>query len=204
MSFTDVLVRSLSGYVFLLPLLFVYFWSLKKSGKQQTGGHIFTVFLFCYYLIGVFTMTGIGKLNAFTPELTLVPFVSMISGPVDTVLNVVLFIPFGFFLPLLYRKYDAPGKIVLSGFLFSLLIEIVQMFGRGSTDINDLITNTLGACLGFLLYRCLSKMVPKTICRQIRARNTSATFEVLLCITCSLVMMVSVQPLVISSLFHLG
>ena len=68
----------------------------------------------------------------------------MISGPIDTILNVVLFVPFGFFLPLLYKKYHHIKTVVLTGFLFSLSVEIVQMFGWGSTDINDLITNTVG------------------------------------------------------------
>ena len=38
-----------------------------------------------------------------------------------------------------------------------------QMFGRGATDINDLITNTVGACLGFFIYQLLSKLVSKEL-----------------------------------------
>ena len=34
----------------------------------------------------------------------------MIRGPIDTILNVFLFIPLGLFLPLLYDKFDRVGN----------------------------------------------------------------------------------------------
>ena len=49
--------------------------------------------------------------------------------------------------------------VALTGFLFSLAVEIVQMFGWGSSDINDLMTNTAGACIGFLVYCLLSRIL---------------------------------------------
>ena len=61
-------------------------------------------------------MTGIWYLSTFDPRIVYIPFVDMIRGPVDTVLNIILFIPLGIFLPLLYKKYDKIGKIVLIGF----------------------------------------------------------------------------------------
>ncbi len=72
-------------------------------------------------------MTGIGKLKPFSPELVLVPFRDMAAGPVDTALNVVLFVPLGLFLPLLYDGFGRVGRVALTGVLFSLTNEIVQM-----------------------------------------------------------------------------
>ena len=161
MSIVEILMRSISGYIFIIPGIILYFGALRKSAKRQTPLHITTAFIFCYYLIGILTMTGIGKLKAFDPTLVLVPFRDMISGPIDTMLNIILFVPLGFFLPLLYKKYRHIGSVALVGFLLSLSIEIVQMFGRGATDINDLITNTVGACLGFFIYQLLSKLASK-------------------------------------------
>ena len=66
---------------------------------------------------------------SFHPEISLIAFFGMISGPIDAILNVVLFVPLGFFLPLLYKKYYRIKTVVLTGFLFSLSVEIVQMFG---------------------------------------------------------------------------
>ena len=139
---SDILVRSVSGYVFIVPVLILYFLYLKKLGKRQSILHITAMFLFCYYLFGILTVTGIGYTStmSFRPRISLIPFADMISGPIDTMLNVALFIPLGFFLPLLYKKYHHIKTVALTGFLFSLSVEIVQMFDWGSTDINDLIS----------------------------------------------------------------
>ena len=204
MSITDILIRSLSGYIFVVPGIVLYFWCLKKSEKKQTPIHIATVFVFCYYLLGILTMTGIGKLKSFSPEIVLIPFLDMISGPIDTVLNIVLFVPLGLFLPLLYKKYSCINNIVLTGFLFSLSIEIVQMFGRGLTDINDLITNTVGASLGYFIYKWFIRIVRKEVLAKFQDNKINDEIEVLLFIAYSFVIMVTIQPLVISNLFGLG
>ena len=189
---------------FIVPGIILYFGALRKSAKRQTPLHITTAFIFCYYLIGILTMTGIGKLKAFDPTLVLVPFRDMISGPIDTMLNIILFVPLGFFLPLLYKKYRHIGSVALVGFLLSLSIEIVQMFGRGATDINDLITNTVGACLGFFIYQLLSKLASKELCRKFQSYNINEGTELLFFIIYSFVIMVTIQPIIISTLFHLA
>ena len=159
---SDIFIRSISGYVFIVPVLLLYFLYLKKTGKKQSLFHVVTVFLFCYYLFGVLTVTGIGYTSKmrFHPRISLIPFLGMITGPIDTMLNIILFFPLGFFLPLLYKKYHHIAPVVLSGFLFSLSVEIVQMFGWGASDINDLITNTVGACLEYFIYCLLLNIMP--------------------------------------------
>ena len=49
---SDILIRSISGYVFIIPVLILYFFVLKKSGRKQSVFHIIAVFVFCYYLFG--------------------------------------------------------------------------------------------------------------------------------------------------------
>ena len=128
----DILALSISGYIFIVPGLLLYFMYLKKSGKQQTPHHIVIAFIFCYYIIGILTMTGISSFKEFAPRIVLIPFVDMIRGPLDTILNVILFFPLGMFLPLLYKKYNRIGRIALTSFLLSLSIEcfLQALFGE--------------------------------------------------------------------------
>lgn len=202
---SDILVRSLSGYVFIVPVLILYFLYLKKVGRKQSILHITAVFLFCYYLFGILTVTGIGYTStiSFRPNISLIPFIGMITGPIDTILNIVLFVPFGFFLPLLYKEYYHIKAVVLTGFLFSLSVEIVQMFDWGSTDINDLITNTAGVCLGYLLYYLLSKVLPKNLKKQFQVESVHNRMEVFLFVIYTFAVMVTVQPWVIHSLLNI-
>lgn len=204
MSIIDILIRSVSGYIFVVPGIILYFCVLNKSGIKQTPLHIATSFVFCYYLIGIFTMTGIGRPKAFLPRIILIPFLEMISGPTATILNIVLFLPLGFFLPLLFKKYNRISEVALTGFLLSLSIELVQMFGRGATDINDLITNTLGTVLGYFIYKFLSKLMRKELRAKFQANQINHRAEALFFVIYSFVVMVTIQPLFIHSLFRLG
>ncbi|MDB1812379.1 DNA cytosine methyltransferase [Coprococcus comes] len=115
------------------------------------------------------------------------------SRTIDTILNIILFVPLGFFLPLLYKKYHHMKTVALTGFLFSLAVEIVQMFGWGSSDINDLMTNTAGACIGFLVYCLLSRILPANLKKQLQSSRVNAVAEVLLFAICTFAIMVTAQ-----------
>lgn len=205
MPIYDIVIRSISGYVFIVPFCILYFLHLSKSGRKQSILHVAAVLLFCYYIFGVLTVTGIGytSIISFRPNISLTPIIGMITGPVDTMLNVVLFVPLGFFLPLLYKKFSSIKTVALTGFLFSLAVEIVQMFGWGSSDINDLITNTAGACLGYWVCYLLSKVLPDNWRKQFQAENVNDKVEVLLFAICTFAVMVTVQPWIIHSLLNI-
>ncbi len=67
--------------------------------------------------------------------------------------NVLAFVPFGLFLPLLARRARSFVRMLLLGAEFSLTIEIVQLCSKvGSFDVDDILLNTLGVCLGYLLF----------------------------------------------------
>lgn len=69
--------------------------------------------------------------------------------------NVVMFIPLGFFQPWLSRKLRAWYKTLLSTVVLILMVEGVQYLTLlGSCDIDDLLLNTVGAMLGYALWRC--------------------------------------------------
>lgn len=70
--------------------------------------------------------------------------------------NVLAFVPFGIFLPLLIKSVRAFGKTLLLGFEFSLFVEIVQLFSKvGSFDVDDILLNTLGVVFGYLFFVCV-------------------------------------------------
>ncbi len=70
--------------------------------------------------------------------------------------NVIAFIPFGFFLPIVTRMGRRSLITVPVCFAFSLCLEVIQLLTRvGSFDVDDILLNTIGGILGFLLYRLL-------------------------------------------------
>lgn len=68
--------------------------------------------------------------------------------------NILLFVPFGFLLPMLSKHFKNPILTVVSGCIFSGVIEIMQYItGRGLTKVDDVITNTVGAAIGLGMYQ---------------------------------------------------
>ena len=128
----------------------------------------------------------------------------MIRSRIDTILKLVFFVPLGFFLPLLYKKYHHIKNVVLTGFLFTLSIAIIQMFGWGATDINDLIINTVGACLGYLIYYLVSKILPINFRKRLQSENVNDMVEIMLYAIYIFIVMITVQPWVIHCLLNIG
>ena len=67
--------------------------------------------------------------------------------------NVLGFVPYGFILPVITGKMRNGFFIILSGFVISLTIEVIQLITKvGCFDVDDMILNTAGAALGYLLF----------------------------------------------------
>lgn len=99
-------------------------------------------------------------------RINLIPFQSMKSFfihfhfntfMVNIVGNIVMFIPWGFGLPLLWKKRQSLFSSVLFSALLPLFIEAVQLFIQRSVDVDDLILNFSGGMLGAALYFLIRK-----------------------------------------------
>ncbi len=67
--------------------------------------------------------------------------------------NVLLFMPFGLFLPFAFKRLRGFGTVIFIGALLSLCIELYQLrMPTRWTDIDDLILNTTGAALGSIIF----------------------------------------------------
>lgn len=75
------------------------------------------------------------------------------SFVVNIIGNVLAFAPFGFLLPLLNKKYRRFFCVSLLSLLFSLTVEVIQMYLKvGIFDVDDIFMNTLGGMVGYLSF----------------------------------------------------
>lgn len=74
--------------------------------------------------------------------------------------NVVMFVPIGFGLPLLWRRWQRWYKMLLCALLLPVCIEALQLFLPRSVDIDDVLLNALGVLLGWGLYSLAKKLWP--------------------------------------------
>ena len=77
--------------------------------------------------------------------------------------NVIGFLPWGFILPIIFRRMDRAFLIFLSGFLLSLIVEVIQLISKvGCFDVDDILLNTIGGVLGYIVF---------VVCNLLRRRN---------------------------------
>ena len=72
---------------------------------------------------------------------------------INIVGNIGAFLPFGLFIPIISRRLRRAWKVVALGLLLSLTVEFLQLVTRvGCCDVDDIILNTFGTMLGYLLF----------------------------------------------------
>ncbi len=77
----------------------------------------------------------------------------MLNSFENLVGNIVIFVPFGFLLPMVQKGGRNFFVMLLHALLFVLGIEIFQLFsGFGAFDVDDILLNCMGAIWGYLIY----------------------------------------------------
>lgn len=161
----------------VLPCLIYQIIIIKRMDLKERKyliPHLIWVYIFLIYIYLALNVAGIGtiwdigqhsgiiRIN----EINLIPFRS--DGIMTYILNIIMFMPLGFLLPFIWEAFRYLVKVLYTGFLFSLAIEISQLFNNRATDIDDLIMNTLGAILGYFVYigvrNLFNSMNKKNIC----------------------------------------
>lgn len=164
----DLILKIYELLAVMLPFIIVFaiiYYKKKRLGSKSAKGHNILVFVFAFYIFGVFFYTGTGTLYDILrmgieireEQINLTPFSNTINT-VAYILNVLLFVPLGFLLPLVWAKTDRVLTIIVSGFSLSLLIEMFQLLNNRATDVDDLIMNVLGAVLGYLLFKLFVRL----------------------------------------------
>ncbi len=76
--------------------------------------------------------------------------------------NFIMLFPLGVYLHFLYRKFTTIVSSLVFIFFVSFLIEVFQLvFSAGSTDIDDIILNTVGGYLGYWCFKVSSTIYYK-------------------------------------------
>jgi len=151
-------------FCILLPCMLYVLIQTKGFHRRTNFIHMIWVFIFLYYVYLVLETTGIGTIweiglypgMKLQEEINLIPFRDGIS--LSMILNVAMFMPLGFLLPLLWKEYQSLVRTAIIGFCFSCGIEFCQLFNRRVSDVDDLLMNTLGAILGWLIWIVFSRI----------------------------------------------
>lgn len=165
-------IRSIAYFLLpmVLPCLFgvvvytVFALLTRKKFPTRPGTHVLR-YLFSAYLAAVVSLTlvSFGSGAGMGGGANFVPFSSVVFAVLSgsevarqlIVLNIVLFIPMGAFLPWVFpKKINRLYQAALVSFLATFAIECLQVVLPGGRifDIDDILMNTLGGCIGYALF----------------------------------------------------
>lgn len=112
--------------------------------------------LFLTYLLAILYITLFSRWGVHNTSVKTGLFTDLGESIHHLGLNIALFLPFGFLLPAVAPKKKNGVSCVLTGMMLSTFIETIQMILQiGECDIKDIVGNTMGTVLGYLVY-CLA------------------------------------------------
>lgn len=137
------------SYLIFFTIFYIYLYKVLD----------YTLFQFqSLVLIKYFMPNLILRGQTFEESMNLIPLIALTPQDLQTsLLNILLFIPYGFGLPFItdFRM----KRVIITGAIFSIAIELQQLLTgllAGITfriaDINDVIFNTLGVAAGYILF----------------------------------------------------
>ena len=149
------LLDKLCGAIVSLPLVLIYIFLFDRDRAKRKWGWMALLTLYLNAMYIVIGVPGVQYI-CWDPTLNLIPFQDFSpSNIMGMVLNMVMFAPLGFLLPAYFERYRHWGRTLAAGFLTSLTVELIQLFTFRATDVDDLIMNTLGTLVGFLIAKLI-------------------------------------------------
>ena len=148
----NLLIEATAALILLVPIFLLLNVLLLHNSRRTWRYALFALYLAAvYHVVGLPTVTFL----TFDAAINLIPILPMKEDLKNTILNTILFIPLGFFLPYLWNRFRHISETLLLGFCATLTIELGQLLTYRVTDINDIITNFLGCLTGYVLF-CFS------------------------------------------------
>lgn len=143
-------VQKIATVVFMLYILgVIYITLLGRTGNQNIQINIVPFRSYWFMLHGVFHALRECDWQGVIQEVKWIRYPTWSS----LVLNILLFVPLGMLTPVVKESFGTLQKNFILGFVLSLSIEVLQILTkRGWFDVDDVINNTLGTVIGFILY----------------------------------------------------
>lgn len=152
-----IVVATILTLFFLLGYFVGYKKIFKGKKKITKGMIIWFIIIICYFVV-VIGATMLSRPNLYENTKIQPLFYSykeawnnfQVSEWRNIILNIFLFVPLGFLLPLGIKRLRIWWKIYLAGVLLTLGIETLQFFlKRGIFDLDDMFNNTIGTMIGY-------------------------------------------------------
>ena len=158
MQFDAMVILAVLFLIFVTILYSPIFFILRKKGKTALRQLGYLLFLWSFLLILFMTLMPTGSISGnfylnLRPFLWLMPENFSMAELVESIANVLMFIPLGTLVPIIFKKLRKCHLTIGTIFMLSFSIEFIQYFMRRVSDIDDLIANVLGGLIGYGIFK---------------------------------------------------
>lgn len=158
---------ALTGLIASLVVLLISEINQKRRHELAAGTHRVLLLILGLYLTFVFSVTfspvyGF-SISRFGQNVNLVPFKAVkdiFINPLNFFGNIFMFVPIGALLVLYSYKCQKIYVTLFTGMAISLFIELIQIFESRGTDIDDIILNTTGTFIGYIVGKSILLFIP--------------------------------------------
>jgi len=136
----------------------VIYKKILKGNKKFFKRQIVLGGLFIAYIIMVLGVTFLNRGSNFQGSMS-IHFLSSYRDAWNSfsvrswqfiILNIFMFVPCGFLLPLLHKRFYKFPNTMIAALLFTMFIEVFQLAtGIGIFELDDIFNNVLGALIGY-------------------------------------------------------
>ncbi len=163
----------LLDFISVILIYFVFFFpKWRKNGYELFVKSCLYVYgvgvLYVTLIIPFFVPIPFINIDLSRLQLNLVPYIDYIYSRGDfirqTFLNILMLVPLGILIPFIYKK--SFKETLLGGFLVSAGIEFIQLLSVrqiSSCDVTDILNNTFGVLIGYVIYKIFDKPVKKLL-----------------------------------------
>ncbi len=159
-------------FLLLLMYILIIYKFKNKSNKQKFLISVFYLYLCCVLYVTILPLDLTPDFKWLYHESVpvdygnIIPFEDLFKsrhGAMKSILlNILMTMPFGFFMSFIFVKTNFK-RVITSTFILSLSIELFQLLttifllNHRIFDVTDLITNTLGGIIGYLIYKLINR-----------------------------------------------
>lgn len=167
------------GISIFLTIYFLIYKKIMKGTKKLKASKILLWGIFLIYTVIVLGATFIHRTPVMYENINLHIFSSYIKvwnrfsllELRNIIFNILMFLPLGFVLPLLFKKCEKFYITYFLGLCMTISIEVLQLISkRGIFEIDDIINNTLGCMIGYgiiMIFLLFSKRNKKSLVNKV-------------------------------------
>lgn len=142
-----------------LYVLYVIIWKYLNKKRGLSAWHAISVFALLIYLTAILFIVFVSREPGQYDGVNLRLWSSWGITTRRKALfieNIIMFMPMGTLLPAAFKRFRNPFFCIVSCAIMSCLIEQTQfIFKLGFAEIDDVVTNTLGGALGWMVWGIL-------------------------------------------------